>query len=245
MVVIKVKRFKENKMVINIAIDGTSGSGKSTVAGKLADKLHYYHLNTGQLYRAYALKCLNMDIKEPKKEDVLKLIECTKVEVKFENGKQSTYLDGVNVTSELNDAEISRVASIISPYIELRRCVIEIQRSMTKKHNIIIEGRDIGTVIIPSAKYKFFVTASVEARAERRYKQLIDAGKDVDYNQILNGLKERDEKDSKREVSPLVKSADAILIDTSNLNIEEVVDLMLSKIDKKDFCKALDVDCQK
>lgn len=232
-------------MVVNIAIDGTSGSGKSTVAGKLADKLRYYHLNTGQLYRAYALKCLNMGVAEPEKDDVLNLIKNTKVEVKFINGKQSTYLDGENVTNQLNDAEISRVASIISPFKELRMCVIEIQRSMAKLHNIIIEGRDIGTVIIPNAKYKFFVTASVEARAERRYKQLMEAGKNVDYNDILNGLKERDEKDTQREISPLIKANDAILVDTSNLGIEEVVDLMLSKIDKKDFCSHLDDECQK
>lgn len=232
-------------MVVNIAIDGTSGSGKSTVAGKLADKLHYYHLNTGQLYRAYALKCLNMGVTEPEKDDVLNLIKNTKVEVKFINGKQSTYLDGENVTNQLNDAEISRVASIISPFKQLRECVIEIQRSMAKLHNIIIEGRDIGTVIIPNAKYKFFVTASVEARAERRYKQLIEAGKNVDYNDILNGLKERDEKDTQREISPLIKANDAILVDTSNLNIEEVVDLILSKIDKKDFRSCLDDECQK
>ncbi len=232
-------------MVVNIAIDGTSGSGKSTVAGKLADKLHYYHLNTGQLYRAYALKCLNIGVVEPERDDVLNLIKNTKVEVKFINGKQSTYLDGENVTNQLNDAEISRVASIISPFRELRECVIEIQRSMAKLHNIIIEGRDIGTVIIPNAKYKFFVTASVEARAERRYKQLIEAGKNVDYNDILNGLKERDEKDTQREISPLIKAYDAILVDTSNLGIEEVVDLMLSKIDKKDFRSRLDDECQK
>lgn len=232
-------------MVVNIAIDGTSGSGKSTVAGKLADKLHYYHLNTGQLYRAYALKCLNMGVVEPEKDDVLNLIKNTKVEVKFINGKQSTYLDGKNVTDQLNDAEISRVAPIISPFKELRACVIEIQRSMAKLHNIIIEGRDIGTVIIPNAKYKFFVTASVEARAERRYKQLIKVGKNVDYNDILNGLKERDEKDTQREISPLIKANDAILVDTSNLGIKEVVDLMLSKIDKKDFRSGLDDECQK
>ena len=232
-------------MVVNIAIDGTSGSGKSTVAGKLADKLHYYHLNTGQLYRAYALKCLNIGVVEPERDDVLNLIKNTKVEVKFINGKQSTYLDGKNVTNQLNDAEISRIASIISPFKELRACVIEIQRSMAKLHNIIIEGRDIGTVIIPNAKYKFFVTASVDARAERRYKQLIEAGKNVDYNDILNGLKERDEKDTQREISPLIKANDAILVDTSNLGIEEVVDLMLSKIDKKDFRSHLDDECQK
>lgn len=232
-------------MVVNIAIDGTSGSGKSTVAGRLADALHYYHLNTGQLYRAYALKCLNMGVVQPQKEDVLNLISNTKIDVKFVGGKQLTYLDGVDVTNQLNDAEIGRVASIISPFKELRACVIEIQRSMAKLHNIIIEGRDIGTVIIPNAKYKFFVTASVQARAQRRYKQLTDAGKNVDYNQILKGLKERDEKDTKREVSPLIKAEDAIMVDTSNLNIEEVVNLMLSKIDKSDFRNCLDDEHQK
>lgn len=224
-------------VMINIAIDGTSGSGKSSVAGIIADILKFYHLNTGALYRAYALKFINLGILEPKLEDVLSVIKNTKVDVKFKNGKQSTFLDGKDVSNLLNDNKISTIASIISPYQDLRNQVVKLQRGLAKKHNIVIEGRDIGTVIIPNAKYKFFITASAEARADRRYKQLKDAGKKVSYEEILNGLKERDEKDIKREHSPLVKAEDAILIDTSNLSLDEVVDVVLSYISKSDICE--------
>ena len=231
-------------MVTNIAIDGTSGSGKSSVASKLADILNYYHLNTGQLYRAYALKCIQMGILEPTLEDVLKIVETTSVEVVFKDKKQITLLDGNDVTNILNDNKISAIASLISPYQELRNKVVSVQRELASKYNIIIEGRDIGTKIIPNAKYKFFITASVEARAERRFKQLKEMGKNVTYDEILQGLKERDDKDINRKHSPLVMAKDSILIDTSNLTFEQVVDLVLSHISKSDYkcdCK----DCCK
>lgn len=222
-------------MSINIAIDGTSGSGKSSVASKLADILKFYHLNTGQLYRAFAFKCLKLGLTEPNYEDVLTLIKTTKVDVKFKNKKQCTFLDGKDVTKYLNDNKIGTIASLISPYQELRNEVVFIQRDLASKYNIIIEGRDIATKIIPNADYKFFITASAEARAERRYKQLIEAGKQVTFEEILQGLKERDEKDINRENSPLIQSRDSVLIETSNLSFEEVVDLVLSYIDKKHY----------
>jgi cytidylate kinase len=220
--------------MINIAIDGTSASGKSSIANSLAKRLNYLHLNTGSLYRAYALKLLRQNITNPNLQDVLNLIDTTVVTVEYADNKQVTLLDGERVNELLEDNKVSAVASVISPYQELRDKVVALQRKLARENNIVIEGRDIATKIIPNAKYKFYITASDEVRAKRRFAQLVENGKNVTYEEILSALKERDIKDSTREHSPLVKADDAVLIDTSNINIEQSVDLILSYIYEKD-----------
>ena len=221
-------------MVVNIAIDGTSASGKSSIASGVAKALGYLHLNTGSLYRAYALKLLNENVLNPTIDDVIKLINSTDVNVEFVNGAQVTLLDGKAVDNLLNDNKVSKIASHISPFIELREKVVLLQRKLASMYNIVIEGRDIGSVIIPSAKYKFFVTASDEVRATRRLAQLKENNIVATFEDVLQGIKDRDVIDSTREHSPLVKTEDAILIDTSNINLQQGIDLVLSYIDDSD-----------
>ena len=222
-------------MVINVAIDGTSGSGKSSIANGVAKKLRFLHLNTGSLYRAYALKLLINKIEYPTYQDVINLINTTKVDVKYQDNQQITFLDGKNVNDLLEDNRVSAIASIISPYKELRDKVVYLQRFLAQNNNIVVEGRDIATKIIPNAKYKFYITASDEIRAKRRYAQLIEKGKKVTLDEVLNALRERDIKDSTRVHSPLIMAEDAILIDTSNLTLEQSINLVLSYIDEKDM----------
>lgn len=201
-----------------IAIDGPSGAGKSTVAKLLSKELGFEYIDTGAMYRALAYKAYikNIEIAEDKIDEMLKTTT-----VDYSDNK--IYLDNENVESLIRSEIISKGASKISALKNVRVKMVELQRNIAKNKNVILDGRDIGTKVFPDADYKFFITASVDTRARRRYEQHILNGTDVNFNNVLEDIKKRDENDSTREISPLRKAEDAILIDTSNLNVDEVV----------------------
>lgn len=214
--------------MISIAIDGTSGAGKSSVADEVCKKLNYLHLNTGELYRAIALKAKNSNIDYNDEEALNNMIASTNIDVKYIDGKQVVYLDGDNVAGKLHNPEMSKGASLVSQFRAVRESIKELQRKFASEFDIVIEGRDIGTEILPNATFKIFLTASPEARAERRVKQLIEDGQqNINYDEILEAIKKRDYTDTHREISPLKQADDAIFIDSSNLTFDEVVNKIL------------------
>ena len=212
----------------SIAIDGTAGSGKGTISKRLAEKLNFYHLDTGAIYRtiAYCAKVNNVDINN--EHAVSEMLKCCDIYINLDNGKQINMLNGEDVKNNIRTPEIDVASSVVSVYDDVRKFATRIQHALAQKHNIIIEGRDIGTVVLPNADYKFFITAKPEVRAQRR---LIQHGlNSFEYQKILQDIIERDERDMTRKISPLKRAEDAILIDNSNQTIEETVDEMFSYI---------------
>lgn len=209
-----------------IALDGPSGSGKSTLAKKLADRLGIEYLNTGSMYRAVTKYFLDHDIKE---EDFINYPEVlAKIKIEFENNR--IFLNGEDVTEELRNDQITKNVSWVSSIKEVREFLVESQRLIAKDTSFILDGRDIGTVVFPNARYKFFITASPRVRAQRRF----DQGEiDKSLDQIEEDIIKRDDYDSSRKVSPLRKADDAIEIDNSDLGIEETIDLMMEKMGSK------------
>ncbi len=216
--------------MISIAIDGTSGAGKSTVADILAEKLGIMHLNSGALYRACGLYMLEHNIDPHDGDRVCKVLPKCKISVKFEDGKQRTILCGIDVTDKLYSSVMSDYSSIVSQYERVREYIKHVQQDIAKDHSIIIEGRDITSVVLPNADFKFFLTTSVEIRASRRLKDLVKAGEKVTYDEVLAELKERDYRDTTRAINPLIIVPDAIVIDTSKLDQYEVADYMIKVI---------------
>lgn len=220
---------------INIAVDGHSGSGKSTVCDMLARKLNINHLSSGAIYRAIAfyLSENNIDynkylIKDEKtQKEIEKELKNCKIKVEFENFVQKIILNNVDVTNNLNTEKISDISSIISQNLIVRKFVKKVQLNLAKTQNIIIDGRDITSEVLKNAKYKFFLTASINVRAERRYLQY---NKTISLDKIKKYLTERDYRDEHRDICPLKIVSDAIIIDSSNLNLEETVNKMLSYI---------------
>ncbi|NLN15040.1 MAG: (d)CMP kinase [Tissierellia bacterium] len=208
----------------SIAIDGPSASGKSTIAKMVSKILNIEYIDTGAMYRAITYKVLKNNIDPLDEKAVIDLLKET--EIDFINN--SIYLDGVNVDKEIRDNIVSKNVSYIAMIKEVREKLVHLQQAMAKKKSVIMDGRDIGTVVLPHADYKFFLTASVEERAKRRFKELINRGEDVKFEDIVEELKTRDEIDSNREVGPLVRSKDAYLLDTSNKSIEDCVDFIVS-----------------
>lgn len=222
-----------------VAIDGPSSAGKSSVAKMVAEKLNILHLNTGALYRAIGLYAhkhnlathLDKNGMPIISEDEIKyLTDNTHVEVKFVDGKQRTILNGDDVTDLLYTPIISDYSSRTSAIPEIRQHILNLQRNVAKNNNVVMEGRDITSHVLPNAKYKFFVTASAEVRAERRLNEMLEKGLTCTYEQILEDLKQRDIRDTTRDISPLVIVPDAVVIDTSHISIDEVVDKILSYI---------------
>lgn len=204
-----------------IAIDGPSGAGKSTVAKLLSKKLGFEYIDTGAMYRALAYKAFinKIEINEENEEKINEMIERTTVDYHSNN----IYLDGENVESLIRDENISIGASKISALQNVRTKMVELQRKIAKNKDVILDGRDIGTKVFPNADYKFFITASEEVRADRRYEQLVSEGKTANFNSVFSDLKQRDKNDTTRKFSPLRKAEDAILIDTTNKGIDEVI----------------------
>jgi D-sedoheptulose 7-phosphate isomerase len=213
------------KKVDVIAIDGPSGAGKSTIAKLVAEKLGYEYISTGAMYRLIALLSFENSIFDEHKK-VKKLCEKIEGKISFKNGK--IFLDGVDYTDKIYENRVSMLASEISKRDYVRKCLGKLQRETGLKQKSVLEGRDIGTVIFPDARYKFFLDASAEVRAKRRYVELKSKNENVEYEKILNEIIERDKNDSTRNIAPLKKSVDAIYIDTSNLTIEQVVDKILT-----------------
>jgi cytidylate kinase len=217
-----------------IAIDGPAGAGKSSLAKALAKKLGYTYIDTGAMYRAVAYKINQLGISPDELDKILEVLKNTSIELIQSEDGVKVILDGRDVSNEIRTEEIGKISSKIAVYSEVRRFLVNLQREMGLKYkNVVIEGRDTGTVIFPDADIKLFITASPEVRAERRYKQLKEKGFDVDYNQILKDVIERDKIDTSRKDSPLKPAEDSIIIDTSNMSFEEVLNKVLEIIEKK------------
>lgn len=218
------------KKVFSIAIDGPSGSGKSTIADLVAKKLGVLHLNSGSLYRAYALACFESGIGADEKQKVINYAKSRNLRVDFVDGKQQTILDGKIVDGQLRQEQIGMMASTISSYPEIRELVNKVIRSAAQKVGLVTEGRDIGSVVIPDADFKFYLDAKPEIRAKRRFDELMGR---TPYEQILNDVIARDKQDMGRKVAPLKRCEDAIYIDSSRLDIDEVCDIILKEVEKK------------
>jgi cytidylate kinase len=207
-------------MKISVAIDGPAGAGKSTIAKILGKKLDLMYINTGSMYRAVTLKALEKDISSDKIEEICNLIDS--LTMTFHNDR--LYLNGIDVNDELNHPIISQNVSRYAAIREVRQKLVKMQRDLSKEYSVIMDGRDIGTVVLKEANYKFFLTAAPEERASRRYKELSLKGLDVNYDSILKDMIQRDYEDSHREVDPLTKAPDAIEVNCTALSIEETVD---------------------
>ena len=214
-------------MRISVAIDGPAGAGKSTIAKLVGKKFDLMYINTGAMYRAVALMAERNDVKQEEVEKLVKLVDT--MEMHFEN--DDLILNGVNVQEEITMPEISAIVSNYATIPEVRAKLVELQRNMSEKYDVIMDGRDIGTVVLKDSKFKFFLTASAEERANRRYKELTERGLEVNYDEILSEIIRRDTIDSTREVDPLRKADDAIEIDSSNYNINEVTEIICNYIE--------------
>lgn len=212
--------------MINVALDGPVGAGKSSVARECAKRLGFVYVDTGALYRAVGLFCVRNGI-EMSMENEEKVGEAIasglKLEIRLENGTQLIYMNGEDVSEEIRLPEIGMAASAVSPLPAVRRYLLEAQRSVAAANDVIMDGRDIGTVILPQAQVKIFITANPEIRARRRYDELIAKGIDVNYDKVLSDLIARDYSDSHRSEAPLRQAEDAILLDTSSLDFEQSV----------------------
>lgn len=226
--------------MISVAIDGPVGAGKSTVARESAKRLGFIYADTGALYRGVALytvrKGLNENDADYKEKAAALLPEIT-IEPRLVDGEQRIFLCGEDVSQEIRLPEISMAASTVSSIPEVRGFLLELQRDIARKNNVLMDGRDIGTVVLPSAQVKIFITASPEIRAKRRFQELVQKDVETSFEQVLNDLNRRDYQDSHRAVAPLKMAEDAVLLDTSELDFEQsvqkVIELVRAKIDKK------------
>ncbi len=216
--------------MIRIAIDGPAGAGKSTIAKSVAKKLNVLYLDTGAMYRAVGLFALIEHIDPQSEKMVNEIIDKIDINVEYDNGSQKTLLNGEDVSSLIRTQEVSSAASAVSKWPQVRKKLVSIQQDIAKKMSIVMDGRDIGTCVIPDAEHKFFLTASVTQRAKRRYEELTAKGLKVNITDIEEDISKRDYQDSHREHSPLFKAEDALEIDTTKLNISEVLEVVYKKI---------------
>lgn len=214
--------------IYRIAIDGPSGAGKSTIAKTVAKKLGIDYIDTGAMYRAVGYKVKTNGVNVENADDLRKMLDDTDID--FVNG--DIKLDGQSVNDVIRTPEISKMASIVSAKAPVRTKLVEIQRNMGTRKSIIMDGRDIGTNVLKDAEYKIYLTASAEERADRRYKELVEKGQTVNYDQILQDIKDRDYNDMTRELNPLCKADDATELDTTGMNIEQVIDAVLGIVGK-------------
>jgi len=208
----------------SIAIDGPAGAGKSTIAKALAKELGYHYVDTGAIYRtvAYFLDLLGVSPKDV--DGVSRYIDELTIQIEYdETGKQHMIMNGMDVSDEIRTQDISQKASLVSAHAVVRDVLLDMQREVARNHNVIMDGRDIGTVVLPNATVKVFLTASAEVRAKRRTDELIAKGQQADYEQTLKDIKQRDHQDSTRPIAPLKQAEDAVLLDTSELDIDGVI----------------------
>jgi cytidylate kinase len=218
----------------SIAIDGPAGAGKSTIARRLAKELGYYYVDTGAIYRtvAYFLDLWGVSPKDI--DGVTRYIDELTIGIEYdEDGLQHMIMNGMDVTDDIRSQEISQKASLVSAHAVVREMLLDMQRDVAKKHNVVMDGRDIGTVVLPKANVKIFLTASAEVRAKRRYDEIIAKGKKANLDQILKEIQQRDYQDTHREVAPLKMSRDSVKLDTSDMDIDQVLDAMKKIIGEK------------
>lgn len=221
---------KDLTAVLNVAVDGPAGSGKSTVCKKVAEKLGILYLDTGAMYRALALKCVRENGDYADKDAVKHITNKLNLKVEYKDGRQITLLDGEDVSEQIRTAQISLLASYVSAYSFVRTKMVNLQREIAQKTSCILDGRDIGTNVLPKCKFKFFLTASPEVRASRRYEEDKLKGSKQTVEEVLKEINERDFQDKNRAVAPLKQAPDAIVIDTSEMSIDSVVNEIIGKI---------------
>ena len=222
-----------NNIVINVAIDGPGGAGKSTSARAAAKELGYIYVDTGALYRAVGVNALRKNIDTKDKAAVAASLEGISVDLVFENGEQKVLLNGENVSAEIRTPPASMAASDVSAVPEVRAFLFDLQRDIASRNSCIMDGRDIGTVVLPDAQVKIFLTASAEERAQRRFAELQAKGSSSTYQQVLDELIERDYNDSHREIAPLKPAEDSVLLDTTGVSLEEQVEKIINIIKEK------------
>lgn len=219
---------------VNIAIDGPAGAGKSTIARALAKELGYYYVDTGAIYRtvAYFMDLLGVSPKDV--DGVERYIDELTVQIQYdETGKQHMLMNGIDVTDEIRTQDISQKASLVSAHGVVREVLLDMQREVARQHNVIMDGRDIGTVVLPKADVKIFLTASPEVRAKRRCDELNAKGQNANFEQTLKDIQQRDYQDTHREIAPLKMSRDSVKVDTSDLDIPAVIDTIRRIVEEK------------
>lgn len=220
--------------MISIAIDGPAGAGKSTIAKAVAKQLEYIYVDTGALYRSIALNAINSGTNTDSEAEVSELLNNTKVEIKFINGEQRVFLNSQDVSDKIRTTEVSMMASKVSALVAVRDFLLELQRGLARENNVIMDGRDIGTVVLPQAQVKIFLTASAQCRAKRRYKDYLAAGNTQEsYEQILADIQQRDYNDSHRAVAPLKPAGDSVVVDTSDDTLEQSVEKIIAVVNSK------------
>ena len=227
--------WKEGKMDKNrsIAIDGPAGAGKSTIAKLVAKKIDYIYVDTGAMYRTIALYLMRNNVDENDEVKVAEAIKDIKVSLDYVDETQIVLLNGENVNDFIRTPEVSRITSLIAKYAAVREKLLDLQRNLAVEKKVIMDGRDIGTNVLPNAFLKIYLTASADARANRRYKELVEKNETCDFESIKKDIIARDEQDMNREIAPLKQAEDAVLVDTSDMGIEEVVACLVEIYEKK------------
>ncbi|MCI5884231.1 MAG: (d)CMP kinase [Clostridiales bacterium] len=218
---------------MNIAIDGPAGAGKSSIAKLVAQKLSFVYFDTGAMYRTIALYALEHQINPAREEDVVAVLDEIQITLSHEDGEQEIFLNGTNVSKDIRREEVGKNASIVAKYAAVRQKLVSLQQEIAADMDVIMDGRDIGTVVLPNAEVKIYLTASANVRAKRRFKELQAKGESCDLTQIEKDIIARDEQDMNREISPLRQAEDAVLVDSSDMTIEEVVNCLIDIIKKK------------
>lgn len=218
--------------MIRAAIDGPAGAGKSSIAKEAAKRLGFVYIDTGAMYRAYAVYAIENNIKISPDTVTDEILNNIKIDISYDENGQKIFLCGRDVTERIREADASIGASDISAIPVVRKKMVELQKNLASKGNVIMDGRDIGTCVIPDAEVKIFLTASVEERAKRRFRELVQKGAEADFEQVKKDIEYRDRNDTERAVSPLRKAEDAILLDTTDMTMEEVVQELMSIINR-------------
>ena len=220
-------------MAFNIAIDGPAGAGKSTIAKEVASRLQFIYVDTGAMYRALALHVIRQGLQAEEEEGISKACEAVSVTIEYENGAQQVLLNGENVSGLIRTEEVGNMASAISVYPKVREKLKQLQQDLAASANVLMDGRDIGTCILPNADVKIYLTASSKVRAKRRYAELQNKGIACDLEEIEKDIIERDNRDMTRAIAPLRQAEDAVLIDSSHMTIEEVIEAMIDAAKSK------------
>ena len=218
--------------MISIAIDGPAGAGKSTIARRVAQELGYLYVDTGALYRAIALHMLRAGKNPAAPEEVIPQLEAVEVSLRYVGGEQQVLLGVENVSESIRTPEVAAASSKVSAIPQVREFLLSLQRDIAEQNDVVMDGRDIGTVVLPHAQVKIFLTASLEERARRRWKELLEKGS-ADFDTVLADVKKRDEQDSNRAIAPLVQAPDAVLVDTTGNTLEQSVNRMLTVIGER------------
>lgn len=217
-------------MSFQVAIDGPAGAGKSTVAKAVAKELEFVYVDTGAMYRAIGLNCIKNGVDIHDEEAVLSILNDTDVSIKYIDNEQAVILNGENVNGQIRTQEVGEAASVVSAYKLVREKMVALQQSLAVTEDVVMDGRDIASCVLPNAQVKIYLDASVEVRAKRRYLELIEKGKDADLKTVEDEVRERDYRDMHRENSPLIRVPEAILVDSSYMTIDEVVAEIVNKV---------------